>query len=768
MKRKNYIFSLASALLMGTMALSLTACSSEDNIANNTQQPAQGEARTYTVSIPATFSDNAGTRAVAFDNSGSTPAITTKFVEDEKVYVYNNTTSALLGGYLVVKNVSADMKSCELQGQLTGTINPDEEVVLYYNLNVINSPSDLSDVRYIYYNYDGQVGTAASCVDGAMATMKVKEIDASNNYKMTFYAVSDATKTQAKAEFDNLQSMFRFQFADATAPTTPIKVKTLNIQSKNVEFANRYYPLITTNPYYPVTGGINITPATATADYLYVGLCIRELSAPDDVLYFWVTDDEGNEYRGSKSAPSGGFANGKYYYNSAPIALTKQPAKAAPVITWTNPSVAVTPSESTYKYTFETAFPGSADITIANASGKDYCSGYAFDIKYNATIRLNAVNAIWNYQDSPFIKVSQVQDDATLVLTGDNTISCNGNDYAIDCTTLKLSCTGTSATLTVKTKTPQGMRGGTNYYSAPYDSENDFVVSNLAADGYTVERTGGTSPDADGVYTTTYTVTSLLHTPLTLEATANGSIEVYPVFAMKYSVDSGDPVEISAKTTINIEVTAGQKVSFYSTNSVLTKVEDGILSRTYIRPNIQCYVYGNVMSLIDDSGNGFANDKTISEDNALKGLFNSDMEGNVINHPTKRILLPATTLADGCYEQMFYGCTGLTVAPDLPATEMKSNCYMYMFYGCTNLTTAPDLLAPTLAEGCYDHMFSGCTNLNYVKCLATDVSAQYCLYKWLEGVSATGTFVKASGANWSEADANGSNGYPSGWTVTSE
>ena len=71
MKRKNYIFSLASALLMGTMALSLTACSSEDIVANNTQQPAQGEVRTYTVSIPATFSDNAGTRAVAFDNSGT-------------------------------------------------------------------------------------------------------------------------------------------------------------------------------------------------------------------------------------------------------------------------------------------------------------------------------------------------------------------------------------------------------------------------------------------------------------------------------------------------------------------------------------------------------------------------------------------------------------------------------------------------------------------------------------------------------------------------
>lgn len=509
MKRKNYIFSLALALLMGTMTMSLTACSSEDIVANNTQQPAQGEVRTYTVSIPATFSDNAGTRAVAFDNSGSTPAITTKFVEGEKVYVYNKTTPALLGGYLVVKNVSADMKSCELQGQLTGTgtINPDDEVALLYNLSVINTP--VNDHIDLYYNYDGQIGTAASCVDGAKATMKVKAIDASNNYKMTFYAVGDeTTKTQAKAVFANLQSMFRFQFADATAPTTPIKVKNLNIQSKNTALANRYFPTAPSSQGMPITGGIDIKPETATADYLYVALFINEVSAPDDVLYFWVTDDEGNEYRGSKAAPTGGFANGKYYYNSAPIALTKQPAKAAPVITWTDPSVAVTPSEYTYKYTFETAYPGSADITIANASGKGYCNGYAFNITNNATIRLNAVNAIWNYQDSPFIYVDN--GDATLVLTGDNAISCNGNKYAIYCSALKLSCTGTSATLTVKTKTAQGMFGGTNYHSAPIlEPENNFVVSNLAADGYTVERTGGTSPDADGVYTTTYTVTSL-------------------------------------------------------------------------------------------------------------------------------------------------------------------------------------------------------------------------------------------------------------------
>jgi len=75
------------------------------------------------------------------------------------------------------------------------------------------------------------------------------------------------------------------------------------------------------------------------------------------------------------------------------------------------------------------------------------------------------------------------------------------------------------------------------------------------------------------------------------------------------------------------------------------------------------------------------------------------------------------------------------------------------------------LPATTLAGSCYNMMFQGCTNLNYVKCLATDISAEWCLDEWLDGVSASGTFVKASGATWAVA---GENGIPSGWTVNEE
>ena len=53
------------------------------------------------------------------------------------------------------------------------------------------------------------------------------------------------------------------------------------------------------------------------------------------------------------------------------------------------------------------------------------------------------------------------------------------------------------------------------------------------------------------------------------------------------------------------------------------------------------------------------------------------------------LVLPATTLATGCYISMFNGCTGLTTVPSnlLPATTMANNCYNTMFSGCTGLTS---------------------------------------------------------------------------------
>ena len=73
--------------------------------------------------------------------------------------------------------------------------------------------------------------------------------------------------------------------------------------------------------------------------------------------------------------------------------------------------------------------------------------------------------------------------------------------------------------------------------------------------------------------------------------------------------------------------------------------------------------------------------------------------------------LPATTLANNCYGSMFYNCTSLTQAPELPATRLADNCYRSMFYNCTSLTQASELPATTLANNCYQEMFYNCTSL---------------------------------------------------------
>ena len=124
--------------------------------------------------------------------------------------------------------------------------------------------------------------------------------------------------------------------------------------------------------------------------------------------------------------------------------------------------------------------------------------------------------------------------------------------------------------------------------------------------------------------------------------------------------------------------------------------------------------------------------------------------------------LPAETLASSCYYYMFGYCTSLTTAPELPATTLASSCYSDMFYGCTSLTTAPVLPATTLTKKCYQNMFNGCTNLSSITMLATDISAEYCLYDWVLDVPTGGTFYKNSKATWTTT---GTSGIPEEWTV---
>ncbi|MBR4441367.1 MAG: T9SS type A sorting domain-containing protein [Bacteroidales bacterium] len=144
--------------------------------------------------------------------------------------------------------------------------------------------------------------------------------------------------------------------------------------------------------------------------------------------------------------------------------------------------------------------------------------------------------------------------------------------------------------------------------------------------------------------------------------------------------------------------------------------------------------------------------------------------------------LPAFTLQKGCYRAMFSQCTNLNKVPEnlLPTTTLAAECYHYMFEGCTSLRRAPYLPAETLADYCYYQMFTGCSSLEYLsvglKSWSEDVQGSYPytyvndwgfqkpvyhnnLDNWVEGVSATGTFICLETLTLE----TGINRVPSGW-----
>ena len=168
-------------------------------------------------------------------------------------------------------------------------------------------------------------------------------------------------------------------------------------------------------------------------------------------------------------------------------------------------------------------------------------------------------------------------------------------------------------------------------------------------------------------------------------------------------------------------------------------------------------VGGNVMSLL--YGDNHANKVTFPNNSSFNfsGLFYA----SITLVDASNLILPATTLAEHCYNSMFYYCTGLTTAPTLPATTLAQNCYYGMFYSCTALTTAPVLPASTLAAGCYGAMFYGCFNLNNVTTYADDISAGGCLNQWLGAVSATGDLYNLGTATYAT---DSPSGIPTGWT----
>jgi hypothetical protein len=469
--KKNYIYSLAATFITAALAMGgLTACSNEDLVAEKQNAT---QAQTYTVSIPATIGGEADTRAVTFDGITSTSTFSTS----ELVYVYNKTKNAMLHGYLSPANLRNGDKVCDLNGTLTGTIEGNDRLVLFYNQNgTFYTDDPLSN----YYEYDNQNGVTP--LDGATAEVVVSDYS------------GGVLTTTTTASFTNVQSMFRLKFTDGS---NDISVKRLNIKSKNSAIASFFRPLYAVDYQYTYSGGVTVSPASATSDYLYVALCINEALANGDELTFIVLSDNNKLYEGTKAAPSGGFMNGKYYYNTTPITLA-QSVRIMPTFT----GASAEPNEY-FTYTIN---DDPTNITISGVS-----KGYKFRLNKPATVTLDNVYA--EYDNENFIYGNG--GDLTVNLIGTNTLKCNWSScIAADRYHYNLKLTG-NGTLTVSvspySSQPCGL-DGMNYTTALNDNTTTGecdVSSQLALDPAktTVIRSARSGNYSAG-WTWTYTVTT--------------------------------------------------------------------------------------------------------------------------------------------------------------------------------------------------------------------------------------------------------------------
>ena len=242
-------------------------------------------------------------------------------------------------------------------------------------------------------------------------------------------------------------------------------------------------------------------------------------------------------------------------------------------------------------------------------------------------------------------------------------------------------------------------------------------------------------------------------TPLTFIATDNGKITisfkggVTLSSDIHYTVNGGEEQTISKSTEGSYEINLykGNMVQLYSTNSALSS--GGASARGFTRAvaddakyiNIQTtmntVIFGNVMSLVKGKDN-LASVDAIEANKAFYGLFAG--ANQLVNDQHRNIALPATTLKDGCYQDMFYGCKGIERAPELPALTLVKECYKEMFYDCSKL--------------------------NYVKSLATDISATDCTKDWLGKAGTEAASKKAVVDSETPWVIDNDSGIPVGWT----
>lgn len=222
---------------------------------------------------------------------------------------------------------------------------------------------------------------------------------------------------------------------------------------------------------------------------------------------------------------------------------------------------------------------------------------------------------------------------------------------------------------------------------------------------------------------------SSLTTPLCLEAAEIAAIHITNPLGLTIEV-SNDAVNwrsINAAST-EIWLGVGDKLYFRGNNRSYATSYSDETKCTNIRCDGECYLYGNIMSLVQPL-NFDTLTRLTGNYNFARLFYNSD----ILIHPSQHLLLPATTLTPYCYAYLFCDCASLQRAPELPAATLNSYCYYGMFSGCHNLKTPPALNATELKSYSYYQMFSDCISLEVAPELPAMTLGNYCYAYMFQG-----------------------------------
>ena len=392
---------MLSSVAAVVVLIGFTACADDTFVSENKKSvPTDG----YQFIIPASMGSSQ-TRAIAYNSE--TGGYDATFETSDRIYVYNNTKGWNSNNALYPEVAG---KTANLIGRIAFyryEYNPYQEIVmtpevgdeltLCYKTDAMEYSRDFS--------YEGMPE-----VDYAIATVKIT-------------AINDGVITTEAAKFINPQSIYKIKF---TGLGTGVKIKNVMIHSEKSKLVENYFP----NSMYNVLdfGDVKYTYKDEGSDSHELTFMLKFNDNPnlsseenmEDVIRFRLLGSDGHYYVGSKSAPTGGFEDSKFYQaeiavQDLGIAMTLTDNATGNTVE-NNGMVIIKSKDAAYTLSnngYDTELEwwgGENSLTLKNLSVNNSNSGLKVATDYN-----DPDNTKEHY----------------LILDGENNITCENNSFGL-------------------------------------------------------------------------------------------------------------------------------------------------------------------------------------------------------------------------------------------------------------------------------------------------------------------------------------------------